>query len=212
MNPASSRKSPSQELRTRVRDLKIDAILAAAEATFAEDGLYAARMETIASRAGMAVGTLYNFFKDRETLLEALVEMRSLALAQELDHELDAIEGESFEAHVRAFLSAALAHVAAHGRFWVELLRAGVDPKVRKRESKERLSARAHRVIARGVAQKQVKPELAPLYATLLMSLVRTVLEHVDSGAPCPFAHQGSLAPGDATLHLSDFFLRGIHR
>src|SRR3954462_8190003 len=104
MNPASSRKSPTQELRTRVRDLKIDAILAAAESTFAEDGLHSARMETIASRAGMAVGTLYNFFKDRETLIEALIEMRSVALVSELDRELDAVEGQSFEAHVQAYL------------------------------------------------------------------------------------------------------------
>jgi AcrR family transcriptional regulator len=49
------------------------AILEAALAVFAERGFEAARLEDIAARAGVAKGTLYLYFKDKETLFEELL-------------------------------------------------------------------------------------------------------------------------------------------
>jgi AcrR family transcriptional regulator len=49
------------------------AILAAALAVFAERGFEAARLDDVAARAGVAKGTLYLYFRDKEALFEALV-------------------------------------------------------------------------------------------------------------------------------------------
>lgn len=49
------------------------AILDAALTVFAERGFEAARLDDIAARAGVAKGTLYLYFKDKETLFEELL-------------------------------------------------------------------------------------------------------------------------------------------
>lgn len=49
------------------------AILDAALAVFAERGFEAARLDDVAGRAGVAKGTLYLYFKDKEALFEALI-------------------------------------------------------------------------------------------------------------------------------------------
>jgi AcrR family transcriptional regulator len=49
------------------------AILDAALTVFAERGYEAARLDDVAARAGVAKGTLYLYFRDKEALFEALV-------------------------------------------------------------------------------------------------------------------------------------------
>ena len=49
------------------------AILDAALSVFAERGYAAARLEDVAARVGVAKGTLYLYFKDKEALFEALI-------------------------------------------------------------------------------------------------------------------------------------------
>lgn len=49
------------------------AILDAALTVFAERGYEAARLDDVAARAGVAKGTLYLYFKDKEALFEALI-------------------------------------------------------------------------------------------------------------------------------------------
>jgi AcrR family transcriptional regulator len=49
------------------------AILKAALQVFAEHGFEAARLDDVATRAGVAKGTLYLYFRDKEALFEALV-------------------------------------------------------------------------------------------------------------------------------------------
>ena len=49
-------------------------ILSAALDCFEKQGFDAARMDDIARRAGVAKGTIYNYFKNKEELLRALAE------------------------------------------------------------------------------------------------------------------------------------------
>lgn len=63
--PGGARKVDTAERR--------QAILDAALTVFAERGYEAARLDDIAARAGVAKGTLYLYFKDKEALFEALV-------------------------------------------------------------------------------------------------------------------------------------------
>ena len=53
------------------------AILDAAERAFVELGFAGAKMTDVAERAGVAAGTLYNYFDSKETIFRALVEQRS---------------------------------------------------------------------------------------------------------------------------------------
>lgn len=61
---------------------KLPRILEAAARLFAERPFHEARMEDIAARAGVAKGTLYLFFKDKEQLFRAMI---AEALGRQLD-------------------------------------------------------------------------------------------------------------------------------
>ncbi|MFW2339886.1 MAG: TetR/AcrR family transcriptional regulator [Acidimicrobiia bacterium] len=61
-------------LRQLKKEKTTRAILAAASARFAADGIEAAKMELIAADAEVSVGTLYNYFGSKQSLLIALFE------------------------------------------------------------------------------------------------------------------------------------------
>ena len=74
-NPSRAARAPTQPAGSRKVDAAVrrEAILDAALTVFAEHGFEAARLDDMAARAGVAKGTLYLYFKDKEALFEALV-------------------------------------------------------------------------------------------------------------------------------------------
>src|SRR6185437_214212 len=69
--------------REEARALFRNAILDAAEAVFAERGFHGARIQDIAERARIAVGTVYNHFAHKDEVLAALLEERGEAMHAE---------------------------------------------------------------------------------------------------------------------------------
>ena len=68
---APSRQTPEpRQARSAARR---DAILAAALAEFSAQGFAAARLDDVAKRAGVAKGTIYLYFRDKESLFQELV-------------------------------------------------------------------------------------------------------------------------------------------
>ncbi len=61
------------------------AIVAAALREFSERGFMGARLDEIAQRAGVAKGTIYIYFKDKEALFEGIVREVLLPYSQELE-------------------------------------------------------------------------------------------------------------------------------
>ena len=78
MNRSSSTGRNVLPLRERLKGETQRAILEAAEEAFGQSGLNGARMDDIAARAGVSVGTLYNHFSDRDALLKALIVQRDV--------------------------------------------------------------------------------------------------------------------------------------
>jgi AcrR family transcriptional regulator len=81
-------------------------MLLAAEEIFAESGLAKAHVEDIARRAGVAVGTLYNYYKDRDALLAAVLSLRVGELSDALLAASERTEGESTRERLRALSGA----------------------------------------------------------------------------------------------------------
>lgn len=78
----------SQQPRTRRRltpEARRATIVEAAFATFREAGFAAARMEDVARRAGVAKGTVYLYFADKQALFEAVVEAMILPRVAHLE-------------------------------------------------------------------------------------------------------------------------------
>jgi len=191
--------SPSRsrvQLRQRLRAETQAAILAAAEGVFAERGLHRARMESIAARAGVAVGTLYNHFQDRDALLSALVRSRRKALLDRVDQALAGAEGAAFEDELAAFLAALFGHWVDHAGLLTALFHADQLGRPTPGEGRtgrvsDELARRAERVLRRGVDEGRLRAEGSEDYPALLLGMARGLLVQgagarraVDGGAP----------------------------
>ena len=191
-------------LRDRLRDETHRAILAAAEEVFSEDGL-GARMERIAARAGVAVGTLYNHFEDRRALSAALALSRRESLLSRLDAALAAGDGKPVREQLHAFVGAVAEHGKVHGRYLSMLVQVGEGPARPDpgRSLLDGLVARADAIVARGIASGELRPEGRELHGLALVGMVRIFSLRTLAGG----ASWEALA-----RPLVDLFLRGAAR
>jgi AcrR family transcriptional regulator len=107
---------PPLRRRDEARALFRNAILDAGEAVFAERGFHGARIQDIAERARIAVGTVYNHFEDKDDVLGALLEQRS----EEMVARVHPGQGDPgpFAVRLRARVGRMLAYVQAHRAFF----------------------------------------------------------------------------------------------
>jgi AcrR family transcriptional regulator len=102
--------------RDRARLVYRDAILDAAEEELAASGFHAARVQDIAARAGVAVGTFYNHFETKEDVLVALLDLRMRELAEAL--AATSADPERWEDRAAARLERVLAYKDRHAAFF----------------------------------------------------------------------------------------------
>jgi AcrR family transcriptional regulator len=201
---AAPSSAPAPRLRERLKQATRDAILDAAESVFARDGVQGARMEDVAATAGVAVGTLYNYFADRHALLEALLDARRSELIARIDAAL-VDRGAPFERRLRAFLATTFEYFSQHlGLFALHMeaelvLRAS---KPRKRAALAAILERTTRLTKEGVSSGALRAADAEIYPTVLMGMLRGVfMRHIHGIGPAP-------SP-DAAARLVRIFLRG---
>ncbi|RDV38245.1 TetR/AcrR family transcriptional regulator [Bradymonadaceae bacterium TMQ3] len=82
---------------------KRERILEGALRAFAKKGFYNTRVSEIASEAGVADGTIYLYFKNKDDLLISLFEDRMEWIIARLQTELDAVDGGVIE-RIKAFV------------------------------------------------------------------------------------------------------------
>src|SRR5262245_22516924 len=107
----------SSHLRARLRESTWTAILDAAEVVAAADGLPAASLQAIAQEAGTAVGTIYNYFDDRNQLIDELFARRKEELTKVVELAAKRHAGASFEEQLDAFVRAVLRYFDGRREF-----------------------------------------------------------------------------------------------
>jgi AcrR family transcriptional regulator len=101
--------------RDEARALFRNAILDAAEAVFAERGFHGARIQDIAERARIAVGTVYNHFEQKDDVLSALLEERVEGLVAQI--RARAGDPKEFRPRLHARMTRLFAYVGQHRAF-----------------------------------------------------------------------------------------------
>lgn len=197
-------------LRERVRRETTLAIASAAEAVFAAEGLYAAHVEDIARRAGVAVGTLYNHYKDRDAILAALLRMRREAFLAEVDAALDAAHQRSVRDQIAAFVRVKVSFLATHRTFFRILfdgeltrMRASYPTAVAEHaQTIDGFFGRIERLVQRGVESGEIRGGHADLDAWMLGGMIRSIsVRDLRENKRC--------RPEDVN-HIVDVFLRGV--
>jgi AcrR family transcriptional regulator len=182
-----NRRSPSEpavtSLRDRIRETTAQAIMDAAEDVFADEGLHAARMGDIAARAGVAVGTVYNHFQDREALLAGLVAARRSELLAQLDAAARAPGDRPFLERLRALLVVMLTHAQSHRKFFHIMLQAEVGRYQQTfpsacslpGDTMREVFARVDRLMKHGVREGELRQDIADLLPVVFLGMVRAL-------------------------------------
>lgn len=150
-------------------------ILDAAEELIAAKGLHAAALVQIARRAGIAVGTLYNYFEDRDAMVRALFESRRATLRPKLLAAARDAESLPFEARLRQFLRDLLVAFDSHRRF----LKVAIETehlKMTTSTTATDLNAAIESIVAAGVSEAVIDANRAPLFVLLVTGSVRAVV------------------------------------
>ena len=155
--------------RDEARALFRNAILDAAEAVFAERGFHGARIQDIAERARIAVGTVYNHFADKDEVLSALLDERTeglLARVRAGGADSPAAP-RGFRARLEARVAGMLSYVEQHRAFFAianehGLFAGAVAPSARSSarsvERMETFRAVFRAVVEEGIASGDLEP------------------------------------------------------
>ncbi len=169
-----------QPLRERIRETTSNAILEAAEEVASAVGTPAASLSAIADKAGVAVGTIYNHFKDREELFGELFTRRRAEYYEKIDLATKANAREPFETQLRAFLLAVFEFFDSRRMFKKICFEADNQLRYAKlgdaKPAAQQLQERAERIVKVGLKEKSLREEGADTYAIVLASIVRGYL------------------------------------
>jgi len=218
---ASSSSEPRFKLRERLRGATRDAILEAAAAVFSAGGATQARMEDIATSAGVAVGTVYNYFEDRTALVNALLEGRRRDMFDALDAavapasaKLTDKAGEKavrgFEAELERFVAPLARHFDANRALLSVLLdeelHRGINAKAasHRQTIQQEVLDRAEHLMAKGIRSHALQKGNPAVYAALLVGMVRGVATSALAHPDARFA--------DSAREIVRVFLKGASR
>jgi AcrR family transcriptional regulator len=203
-----SQKRPSKErLRERFRQETAEAVLQAAEEVFAEKGFHAASMSEIARRAGVAVGTLYNHFADRETLLKHLLDTRCQELLALVDHDWKELQDGRFTDQLMAFINTFFASKEKHRPlFLIAMQEEQAGRPVKSEHIKREVHQRVERLVKRGVKEGVLRERDAELFPSMLMGMIRGVMMRELYGASATIPLAECAGP------LVDMFINGARR
>jgi len=178
-----SASSAKAQLRTQLRETVKTAILEAAEELIAANGLSAAPLAQIAKRAGVAVGTLYNYFADRDALIAALFEMRRATLRPALRAAVNANPNLAFESRLRTFLRDTFATFESH-RKYVKVLIETEHLRVSSHSAPPDFVAAVAELVKIGVKEGVVEPARGELLTIALIGALKgLVLRRISSNA-----------------------------
>jgi AcrR family transcriptional regulator len=136
-----------------------------------------ARMDSIARRAGVSVGTLYNHFADRDALLSALFSARRKQVLARVHDVIERTASLPFRQRLHAALSAMLVVDPVAARFRRLLLEEGPAPnRVEQRKKASELLAVFAPVLAHGRREGALGDDGGDVQPVFLLALTQTAL------------------------------------
>ena len=153
-------------------------VLDAAGEQFASVGYEAATTTQIAARAKVSVGSLYQFFADKEALLDALAERHAAGIDEVLSSSRQLGQGASLTHVVDAIVDGVVAH-AREQPFLGTLLAGASSPSIARVSQRLRgeLASRVELVIARKPISPVRRRRVAAVCVDLLAALLPRVLD-----------------------------------
>lgn len=157
---AAPRKRPRQA-RSKAT---VDAILEATTRILIDEGYERASTNRIAERAGVSIGSLYQYFPSKQALIATLLDQHIEEMAATLEREITASAGAPLQQAVRAVVQSMIeahrVHPELHRVFAEQLPGHGAFARMREVEAHIGVVLQAA-LQARASEVREIKPELA---------------------------------------------------
>jgi AcrR family transcriptional regulator len=162
---------------SRRKDARPAELIEAGLQEFALNGFAATRMEDVATRAGVAKGTIYRYFSDKEALFEATVRATTPEFTNDVHAVIDAFEGTTKEllTYLLTRMYAEVGNGEMRALMRVLLSEIGKFPSLGERYyvgSVARIRPFLEKVVARGVARGEIRPDHPKLLPLLIAAPV----------------------------------------
>jgi len=146
-----SKRAPRREPRRRTGRAIVDALLDAASSLLAAQGLAGMTTNAVAERAGVSVGSLYQYFPNKQALVSAVSDRLNAALVAEVERIVatDATADAQLDALVALLCSSGVGDLAVRRALLRDVPRGWVESGV---ESSERRVVTALAPLARRLA------------------------------------------------------------
>jgi len=166
--------SKKQPVKRR-KEARPGEIIRAGMHEFAKNGFADTRLEDVAKRAGIAKGTIYRYFDNKEALFLAAVLSYATPIFEQIDGVIDGYQGTTREllTHLFKVIHANLVHGELHillriiiteGRKFPEL------PKLYHRVGVRNGQKMLKRIIDRGIAAGEIRPGAATNLPIVIMA------------------------------------------
>lgn len=207
----TSRRGPRWERRKANRPSEL---LQAALEVFVERGFASARLDDVASRAGVSKGTLYLYFDNKEELFKAVVRHSILPLIDEFRASMQASEassGELLGQYLEAWWSRyGSTHLSGVAKLCVA--ESGNFPEVARFWRDEVIGANnalVAGILRRGIDRGEFRPvDIEPMVHLIMAPLVLKTLMRDSFDLCCPGST--SLDPQDFIGHHLDMLLHAL--
>jgi AcrR family transcriptional regulator len=164
-------------MRRTVRETVRTSILDAAEQLIAKHGLHDAALVQIAKRAGVAVGTLYNYFTDRDALIRGLFESRHTTFRPRLLAAIHAGAELAFEPRLRGFVRELFTVFESH-RSYLKVAIENEHLKPSGSTAPQDLLAGVRDIVAAGVREGAIAAEKAELLPLVITGTIKSIAVH----------------------------------
>ncbi len=133
------RKKPRQQRSAEM----VEIILQAATRVLERESLAGFNTNRVAEVAGISVGSLYQYFPNKEALVAALIDRTQTALVEAVDAVVDSMEGATLNESLLA-----LARLAVQQQYARPLLAAALDHEEKRLPLQGRLHASANKLVS----------------------------------------------------------------
>jgi len=167
-------------LREQFRSYARAVILEAGEDVMGAHGLHAARMEEVAEKARVAVGTIYNLIGDRDALVSEILRLRHEQLVLLMTRTFEDVRSLNFREQAERCLSTLHAYFLEHRRFYQMVLESehsrACAHKRLSQETRGKLRELFKELVVRGVRAGVLAQGAEQLGPALLQGMMREVI------------------------------------
>ena len=172
---------PPKSKEEVVQEFRIQSIQDATLRVIARKGMAAATMQEIADEAGVAKGTIYLYFRDRDELVEKTFETAMQALLSRIDAALD--QDVPFADKLRAVMTAKFSYFSANREFFRLYLSLRMPEGTPARQRRQKQNC-----------QPQYRSRIDRLQTVLTQAMERGEIRTVDPHKLATFIVEGSSA------------------